>query len=96
LEGVADEVFDRILNAYPKGAHTIDSFGYFPIHYASANPNKITKEAALIALDESRVCTQVYDVAKQHSMNPQVPLTKSIQQMKAPSFGQRLNFSRLS
>lgn len=58
LEGITNKVIDRILNAYPEGAYAIDVFGYSPIHYASANPDMITKEAALIALGESKVCQQ--------------------------------------
>jgi hypothetical protein len=57
LEGVTEAYFDVILSVNPEGAHVIDSLGNLPIDidYANSNPNKVTKEAALIALDESKM-----------------------------------------
>lgn len=62
LEGITDEVFELIFCIHPEGAQAIDSFGYLPIDYASSNPDKVAKEAALTALDESKVSARVYEV----------------------------------
>jgi hypothetical protein len=65
FEGVTEAFFDVILSVNPEGAHVIDSLGNLPIDidYANSNPNKVTKEAVLIAFNESKVCTQVYALA---------------------------------
>jgi hypothetical protein len=55
LKGFTHAYFDDILSVNPEGAYAIDSLGHLPIDYANSNRNKVTKEAALIALDESKM-----------------------------------------
>lgn len=86
LDGVTDKVFGLILSAHPEGAHAIDSFGNLPIDYASSNSDKVTKKAALIALDVSKVCAQVDEVSavnKEHSTDESAKLQSKIELLRA-------------
>jgi hypothetical protein len=69
LKGVTDAYFGVILSLNPEGAYVIDSFGNSPIHYVRSNPNKVTKEAVLIALNESKVCTQMHASATPNELS---------------------------